>query len=350
MESEGRLVLVTGATGFTGWHTAARLRSQGHRVRALVRSLEKARTHLGPLGLGDDDFVVGDMTDPEAVARALDGCDAVVHAAAAVSVTRAGGGENVFDGNVVGAKLVVGGACERGLDPVVFVSSLTAILDPKRPEATSADSPLVEATTRYGRSKAASDVFARELQAAGRPVAIVYPSAIIGPDDPGRSESMSAFRGFSQFMIESEGGTQFVDARDLAALIERIVTRRRHGRIVAAGHYFGWRALREAIVEATGAKIGALRAPGFVLRGAGRLADAISKLSGRSFMLGHESMEIATRWRRVADSPDVAELGIHWRDAHDTLTDVYRFFLARGALRPAAVPRIAGADGRSEAA
>lgn len=346
MRTDGRNVLVTGATGFTGWHAAARLVACGHRVHALVRSLDKARTHLGPLGLGDDDFTIGDMTDAAAVKQALDGCDALVHAAAAVSVTKAGG-ENAFEANVEGAKCVLGGACERGLGSVVFVSSLTAILDPKHPEGTTAESPLVECATRYGRSKAASDAFARELQAGGAPLAIVYPSAIIGPDDPGRSESMSAFRGFSQFMIDSEGGTQFVDARDLAALFERIVTTGRTGRMVAAGHFFDWHALREAIVAATGARVGALRAPGFALRGAGRLADVVSRLTGRSFIFGHEAMEVATRWRAIADSPDVAELGITWRDPAETLTDVYRFFLEHGALRPEAVPRLAQEAGPS---
>lgn len=344
MPPDSRLVLVTGATGFTGRHAAARLVAAGHRVRALVRSLDKARTHLGPLGLADDDFVVGDMTDADAVGRAVAGCDAVIHAAAAVSVTRAGsGGGDPFAGNVEGARVVLGAARDAKLDPIVFVSSLTAILDPRAPEATRADSPLVESATRYGRSKAASDRFARQLQAEGAPITIVYPSGIIGPDDPGRSESMSAFRGFLQLMIESEGGTQLVDARDVALLLERIVSERRHGGIVAAGHFMPWRALRETIADVTGAEIRALRAPGAVLRTAGRVADVVSKLSGRSLMITREAMEIATRWREVPDSPDVAELGVEWRPPAETLRDVYAWFLARGAVKPAAAPKLAAA-------
>ncbi len=66
-------VLVTGATGFAGWHAAARLRSSGHRVRALVRDLDKGRRLLSPLGIEDVDLVVGDMTDPDAVARVVTG-------------------------------------------------------------------------------------------------------------------------------------------------------------------------------------------------------------------------------------------------------------------------------------
>ena len=312
-------------------------------MRALVRSLEKARTHLGPLGLGDDDFVAGDMTDEDAVRRAVAGCDAVIHAAAAVSVTKAGGGDP-FAANVDGARTVLEAARDAGLDPIVFVSSMTAILDPRAPEATCADSPLVDSSSRYGRSKAASDRLAREMQADGAPITIVYPSGIIGPDDPGRSESMSAFRSFLQFMIDSEGGTQLVDARDLAALLERIVDERRHGRIVAAGVYLPWRELRQTIARVTGAEIGALRAPGFVLRGAGSVADIVSRATGRSFMITREAMEVATRWRTIEDSPDVAELGVKWRAPEETLRDVYAWFLERGAVKARAVPKLVGAD------
>ena len=62
-------VLVTGATGFIGWHAAARLREAGHSVRVLARDPEKAKRLLAPLGIGEEDVVVGDMTDASAVAR-----------------------------------------------------------------------------------------------------------------------------------------------------------------------------------------------------------------------------------------------------------------------------------------
>lgn len=334
-----RLVLVTGATGFTGLHATAALRAAGHRVRVLVRSAEKARQLLEPLGIGADDVVVGDMTERDAVRRAARGCDAVIHAAAVVSVTGAAD-ERAFDANAEGARVVLGEANAAGLDPIVFVSSLTAILDPKRPELTSAASPLVASATRYGQSKADSDRLARALADEGAPITIVYPSAILGPDDPGRSESMSAFRGFLQFMIDSEGGTQFVDARDLAALFVRIVETRCHGRLVAAGHYLDWADLRSVIAGTTGASIRAIRAPGFVLRGAGRLADVAAKLTGRRLMFGHEAMEVATRWRAIADSPEIAGLGVVWRAPTRTLEDVYRWFLERGAIPAKSVPKL----------
>jgi dihydroflavonol-4-reductase len=332
-------VLITGATGFTGWHAAVRLRASGHRVRALVRDLEKGRRLLSPLGIDDSDLVVGDMTDAAAVDRALEGCDAVIHSAALVSVTAPGASDDAFEANVVGTRLVIGGACDRGIESILFVSSLTAIFDHQMDSVT-ADSPLVESDTRYGRSKADSDAFVRELQAQGKPVAIVYPSAILGPDDPGRSESMSAYRGFLSRMIDSEGGMQFVDVRDLAILFERILVTRARGRYVAGGNFCTWSSLIEKIEAVTGARIGRIKAPGWVLRAAGSAGDLIGRLTGRSFPISREAMEVATRWQRIEDSPEIEKLGIKWRDPNETLADLYRWFALRGAIRPGAVPRL----------
>lgn len=329
-------VLVTGATGFVGWHTAARLRAEGHRVRVLARDAEKAARLLGPLGIGADDVIVGDMTDEGDVARALADCEAVVHAAASVSVTQQGGGPG-FGGNVTGTRLVVGGACEGGIDNVVFVSSLTAIFDPKR-EVT-ADSPLVDSTTRYGRSKASSDAFVRELQEAGAPVAIVYPSGVIGPDDPGFSESVRAYRGFLRGTLRS-GGTSFVDVRDLALLHARLVERKHHGRLVAAGPYFSWDALTELLEEVTGAEIPRIGVPAPLMRAVGRTLDVVSRVIGRSFPISGEGIDIATRWKPIADSPDVAELGVAWRPPRETLADMFRWYVATGRLPAKAVPHL----------
>jgi dTDP-L-rhamnose 4-epimerase len=80
-------ILVTGGAGFIGSHLADRLLADGHEVRALD-SLD-AQVH--PAGrpdylAADVELQVGDVRDHDAVGRALDGVDAVVHLAAAVGV------------------------------------------------------------------------------------------------------------------------------------------------------------------------------------------------------------------------------------------------------------------------
>lgn len=67
------MICVIGATGTTGRHVVAGLVGRGFAVRALVRDAHKAKALLSP----SVELVVGDLTDRDAVRRALAGTDKV---------------------------------------------------------------------------------------------------------------------------------------------------------------------------------------------------------------------------------------------------------------------------------
>jgi dihydroflavonol-4-reductase len=125
----GSLVLVTGGTGFVGSHAIAALAAGGHRIRVLARSPEGVPLALAPLGVEGVETVIGDVTDPGAVERALDGCDAVLHAASVFSMD-ARKTDEMRSVNVRGTELVLGAAYRLGVDPIVYVSSELAFRRP----------------------------------------------------------------------------------------------------------------------------------------------------------------------------------------------------------------------------
>jgi dTDP-L-rhamnose 4-epimerase len=80
-------VLVTGGAGFIGSHLADELLAHGYRVRALDSLVGQVHEGKRPEFLSADvELVEGDVRDVDAVRRALDGVDSVVHLAARVGV------------------------------------------------------------------------------------------------------------------------------------------------------------------------------------------------------------------------------------------------------------------------
>lgn len=77
-------VIVTGGTGFIGRYVVTEARRRGHTVRVMARA--SPRSAPGPRG-GEAgvDMVRLDLREPEGLAAALDGMDAVIHCAAATS-------------------------------------------------------------------------------------------------------------------------------------------------------------------------------------------------------------------------------------------------------------------------
>ncbi len=73
----GRLVAVTGATGFVGPHLVAALARHGHKVRLLIRRWSPVPSLAGV----EAEIVLGDLADEAALRRLVEGADTVIHAA-----------------------------------------------------------------------------------------------------------------------------------------------------------------------------------------------------------------------------------------------------------------------------
>ncbi|MFC4911690.1 nitroreductase family deazaflavin-dependent oxidoreductase [Actinomadura gamaensis] len=335
-------VFLTGASGFVGSHTVAALLAAGHVPRALVRDPDRAARTLATLGVDPArvEFAKGDMLDTEAVARALDGCDAAIHAAAAIGITGPSG--DLVSANVTGTRNIVGGAVERGLAPVVHVSSVAVFVPPDGPVITPAG-PLASPHTDYGRSKVAAERYVREVQAGGAPVAIVYPGGVCGPHQPNLDALPEGLAGALNLAWPlPPGGVSVIDVRDLAEALARAVTTARGGeRWPLGGTYLTWPEIADLCDTLTGVPCRRMRVPGAVMIGLGRALDAAKRVRSFDYPLTRDAAQMMVSLVPSDDAPALAALDLRPRPVETTVADTLRWLAASGHLKTRRAGRLA---------
>ena len=164
-----KIAVLTGATGFIGWHLAGRLRDDGWQVRAAVRP--ESTRELPP---GVERYTA--RLDAEAMAEVCRGADIVYHLAA---LTRAPNDQAFRRVNEEGTRQAALATRTAGA-MLVYVSTQAAggpgTLDSPRTEA---DDP--QPVSSYGRSKLAGEIAVRRIE--GLRWTILRPTAVYGPRD-----------------------------------------------------------------------------------------------------------------------------------------------------------------------
>jgi len=188
-----RTVAVTGATGFIGGHVVEHLGRAGWQVRVLTRRLPQ----FPDVAV---EAVVGALDDNRALARLVDGADAIVHVAGLV---KARSRAEFFAANATGTGNLATAARQGGRSPrFVLVSSLAA----REPQLSD-----------YAASKRAGET---ELARCGDGLlwSILRPPAVYGPGD---REILTFFRalwrGIALLPTPRDGRLSLIHAADLAA-------------------------------------------------------------------------------------------------------------------------------------
>ena len=325
-------VLVTGGTGFVGSHATGALQRAGHTVRVLARDPARVPEVLGPLGLAADEVVVGDMTDPDSVHAALDGCDAVVHCAAEIGV--GGGSGPIGTANIEGARLVLGGAVARGIDPIVYTSSITVHLPCSDPVITP-KSPIAEPLSNYGAQKADIERFVQGLQAEGHPLTTLVVSGVYGPDSPHLDGSFAALLGSLEAgMVAPPGGMGVVDVRDVAEVIARSVDPGRGPRrYLVSGNYVTWAEWTAQLGEAAGRTVPFTEVSAEDMIGLGRRFDEMRDAGQEGLPpLSVEAAVVMNAGKPADDTGTLRDLGVTYRPTVETFRDTLAWLAATGQL------------------
>lgn len=174
-------VFVTGGTGFIGGEVVRQLRARGDEVVCLVRNPEKGQK-AADLGCR---MVAGDLGDERAIREGMNGCDAVIHAAAVYEVgIPASQREAMKEANVGGTERVLGAALELKIPKVVYVSTVGVFGNTHgKVVDESYEHPAKDFTSCYEQTKWEAHQVAKRLIGEGLPCVIVQPGGVYGPGD-----------------------------------------------------------------------------------------------------------------------------------------------------------------------
>ncbi len=163
--------LVTGGSGFLGINLVRLLLQRGHSVTSL---------DLAPFDYpekGRIREVRGDICDPSAVRDALEGCQFVVHTAAALPLYTAAEIERT---DVQGTRTLLALSHEAKVERFIHVSSTAVYGIPDHHPLLETDP--MQGVGPYGHAKVAAEALCLEYRAKGLCVPIVRPKSFVGPE------------------------------------------------------------------------------------------------------------------------------------------------------------------------
>ena len=315
-------VLVTGASGFLGWHVARLLLQRGDSVRALVRPGSRLREL-------DAEPVTGDLRDPESLARAVAGCGLVFHVAADYRLW-ARHPRDLYRSNVDGTRHLLEAAQRAGVERVVYTSTVGCIGIPAEglgDETTPVS--LEHMAGAYKRSKFLAEQVALQFAREGLPVVIVNPTAPVGDHDvkptPTGQTVLDFLNGKMPAFIDT--GLNIVDARDAAQGHLLACERGRVGeRYILGSENLTLAQILQMLAKITGRPAPTLRLPYAVAYCAGVCSTAWAEVTGLPPRVPLEAVRMARKKMWVTHEKARRELGFQPAPAETALERAAEWF------------------------
>lgn len=308
------MIAVTGANGLFGRHlinALQRLQS----VRAVVR----AKSSLTDF---DGEVVEGNVMDPLSLADAFEDCTVVVHAAARVSYDPRAKQE-ILDTNVLGTRHAVDAALRCGVKKFIQISSVAALPRPRGTETISEKTFLQEPefSSDYGKSKYLAELEVFRGQEEGLAVSVVNPSLILAPVATPRSSGQVFHYVWNEKPFYTEGWVNYVDVRDVAELVSRVIQQDFSGqRIIANGGTTTYRELFAQIAAELNRQAPRIEAKPWMIPLAVAAENLLAAIGSRERMLTRQSMRNSFSRVRFDATRSIEKVGLTYHTLDETLT------------------------------
>lgn len=330
-------ILVTGAPGFLGSPLVEGLcrKHGGQNLRVLAVAPAPEFSSLGI------EVQVGSVLIPADVARALEGVTHVYHLAGFVS-RKPADAHRMFEIHVHGTRILCEAALKTGVKRILMAStSGTIAISRRADEMPDEDSPTpLELIARwpYYSSKLYQERTAREICGNRIELVMVNPSLLLGPGDVrmGSTRDVLSYLSGDVKMVPP-GGINFVDARDVAAIIPVAMEKGRPGeRYLLGGHNMTFAEYFDRIERISKEYHPRIKLGGRWTVRAAEVQAALFRGLGRTAPIEPASVDMATHFWYFDSAKARAELGFAPREATETFFDTIRYIrenaLGKGAF------------------
>ncbi len=333
MSSSTPPTLVTGATGFVGSAVARVLLARGHRLRLFVRPGGDRRNIAGL----DAELAEGDLRDPASLAAAAEGCRYLMHVAADYRLW-VPDPEAMMQANVAGTRALLLAAQSRGVERMVYCSSVAAL-------GLVGDGTVADETTPvhperiigiYKKSKYLAERAVLDLVAEhAMPVVIVNPSTPVGPRDIKPTPTGKMIRDAAQGRMPAyvETGLNIVHVDDVAEghalALERGVVGERY---ILGGEDYALGELFALVSQVAGRRPPRVKLPIAPLYPLALACEALARF-GVAPVVTRETLGMARKKMFFSSAKARAELGYAPRPAVEAVRDAVAWFRADRASR-----------------
>jgi dihydroflavonol-4-reductase len=327
--------LVTGATGFIGWHVARLLSNRGQQVRVLVRPESQLRAIEGlPVSRA-----YGDLRDISSLRSALDGVTEVFHVAADYRLWAKRPNE-IYENNVAGTRNLIDASREAAVRRFIYTSSVATVATPVHGGVSneSSEARLDQMIGDYKRSKFLAECEVMSAAENGFPAVIVNPTMPVGPGDWKPTPTGKIIVDFLNGRMPAYVDTGFnvVAVEDVA---EGHWLAARQGRVgqryILGSRNMTLKELLDIVARAAARKAPRLRLPHAFALAAGYAENLICSFSGREPRIPLDGVRMA-RYKMFVDCSRAArEIGFHPGSVEDALARAARWYLDNGyVLQP----------------
>ena len=317
MERTTQKVLVTGATGFLGLHLVEGLCKGPYKVSVLCRRRIPEFQNL-PLTIYD-----GDITNAQAVSKAVEGQDFVFHLAGVISSSRR---DSLLmqEVNVGGTKNIIHSCISHHIKRLIYMSSVVAVGASYCPEVLNENSQYEEFCNSMGyfkTKKEAENLVLKAVSTKELKAVILNPSTIWGERDFRKSSRKIQKRVVEgRFPFYTKGGVSIVDVQAVVCAAISCLTKGREGeRYILSGDNMTIQELFNILASEGGVKPPRFYLPSGVVKTFGFFGDILS-FFGASFFLTSEKVLMGSLYHWFDSTKAQKELGFQTKSTQETLS------------------------------